>query len=95
MNRQNFDVTWKQPVDDPVAPHNDFPNVFLSDLRDNAAQTRKLRKAIRGLEHAFHEYLGVSRSVAGNEKTNRIEIIQRLGCPGYSSHRAIRCRASA
>ena len=35
MNRQDLDLIWKEPIDDPVTLNDDFANVVSTDLRHN------------------------------------------------------------
>jgi len=47
-----------------------------------------------GTEHAVSEHRRYLRRVAGNEETDRFEIIGSLGGPAYFSHLAMRWRTS-
>lgn len=95
MNCENFNFIGKDPVNDPVVLHNDLSKVPSTDLRDNMTRTREICKVVCGSEHTLGEQFCISRRVASNEQTNRIEVVQGLVCPGYLSHRAIRLRASS
>jgi hypothetical protein len=95
MHRENLDFFGKSPVDDSVALENDLSDVLTSNLWDQTPRIRELSKALRGSEHAFRKQLGIPRGVTSYEKTNSIQIAQRLIGPGYLSHRTIRWRASS
>ena len=95
MNRENLDLIEKHSVDDAVALHNNLPNILSADFRDNAPRKWKLDQTLRGSKNALRHDFSVSRSVARDEEKNCIKVIQRLFCPGYLSHRAIRRRASS
>ena len=92
---QKVDLVVSNPVDNATAAHNDFSNVFDSQLRNNSPQAWMVRQSIRGAEYPVGEYCRQWRSVPSNEQTHRLEIIGRLWRPPYLSHFAIRSRTSS
>jgi hypothetical protein len=83
------------PVDDAIAAHNDLPDVLDSQLRNDSSQACKVRQLLGRAEYPVSERRGYLRGVAGNEQTDRLEIIRSLGRPPYFSHLAIRWRTSS
>lgn len=95
MDCENLHLLREEPIDDPITLNNKLADVLPADLRDNTTQPGKLRQTIRYAENTIGKYLRVSRSIAGNEETYRLKVIQRLVRPAYLSHFAIRRRASS
>ncbi len=52
-------------------------------------------ESVCGTEGSVGEHCSYLGRVPGNEKTNRLKIIESLGRPAYFSHFAMRWRASS
>ena len=83
------------PVDYSVALNDKLAKIILPDLGDNPPQPGKLDQLLNGRQNKLGEQLSVPGRISGDKQQNPVKIIQRLLCPGYSSHRAIRRRASS
>ena len=84
-----------EPVYYAVALNDKFAKMLLPELGDNPSRHGKLDQLLGGRKNTFGEQLRIPGRISGDKQQNRVKIIQRLFCPGYSSHRAIRRRASS
>ena len=95
VHRQEVDIVVSNPIDNTVAADYDLSDVPDSQFRNDSARTWKGRQEICGAEDAVGERRRQLRRIPSNEKTDRFEVIGRLGRPSYLSHFAIRCRTSS
>lgn len=72
------------------------PDDFIRWLEiSGTCYTRNVRELIGGPQYPVSERRRYGRHVAGNEQTDRFEIIGSLGRPPYFSHLAMRWRISS
>jgi hypothetical protein len=95
MNRKDVNILASNPVDKTVVAEYDLSDVFHVDFRHYSSRARKDGEPIRSPEGAVCENGSDLRSVASDEETDGIWVIESLRGPAYFSHSDIRRRASS
>lgn len=90
-----MDLVSLNPVDKTVAANNDLSNIFDSHFRHNSPQAGLTRQPFCGAEYPVVKNCRHWRCIAGNEQTDRLEVVSRLRRPSYLSHFAMRSRISS
>jgi hypothetical protein len=80
-NCQKLHLFVLDPIDDPIATHQNLPNILSANLWHNSTQPRETAQPIRRLHHSIREGCRHLRRVARNEQANRFQVFVSLRGP--------------
>ena len=94
-DRGDLDIVFGYAVDDAISVEEDLSQVIATELRNTPARAREGGELICSVEHPADEELSQSWRILSNVASDRVEMRECALTPDYSSHRAIRLRASS
>ena len=95
MDGEHLYIVLMNPINDPVAVDADLSNGLVMHLRYNSAYAWMVGKSVGDLKRPVCEHGRDLWRISCDEQTDRLQVIQRLVCPPYFSHCAMRARASS